>query len=264
MYGTLTLAVLQLVVLPERRAVRRAERVHDRPVVAGRDDLHRPARDRCRSKTPFPTPARPEFASKQPMRPWNVTAQVCAPTSVGAPVTSLMRSTSVTPFGIRHRRLPVGVARLQVDRRERAAREAREHRLRRRRTSCPPTTRRLSGTARIWKIHFCSPVCALNATILPSIVRTTTRSLPTSGGETISPGALAVHNCLPSGAEHVDVALQAADRRQRAVAADARRQIVVQLDAPDVLTGLARRSSRPSRSRRRRYTASPTATGENR
>jgi len=30
----------------------------------------------------------PEFASKQPMRPWNVTAQVCAPTSPGAPVTS--------------------------------------------------------------------------------------------------------------------------------------------------------------------------------
>src|ERR1700754_2461908 len=47
----------------------------------------------------FSHTARPEFASKQPIWPWNVTAQVSEPTSVGGPVTSLIRSTSVTPFG---------------------------------------------------------------------------------------------------------------------------------------------------------------------
>src|SRR6202047_3410137 len=141
---------------------------------------------------------RAEFASKHPMRPWNVTAHVSDPTSVGAPVTSLMRSTSVTPFGndtgVCQYASPLCrliAAKVPPGKPARTAWDAAN--------VMPAATRRLSGTARAWKLHFCSPVCALNAITLPSIVRTMTTSLPTSGGEMISPGAVAVQSCLPSG-----------------------------------------------------------------
>src|SRR5471030_1310355 len=116
-------AILQLVVLPERCAVNPAKRVDDRPVVAGCDHFIvlrqaavtrerlfplRTARIRVETANATLERHRARFRSHQ---------RWCA----GDVVDTLYLSHALRE---RHRRLPVGVAGLQIDRCEGTAREA--------------------------------------------------------------------------------------------------------------------------------------------